>query len=124
MRAEETILLAEDDRLVRNATAAMLKFAGYKVITANNGQEAVQKYGEHHIDLVLMDVMMPVMNGVEAYRIIRESVPDVRVLFTSGYSADILKDEGIEATDVRLLQKPVPPDTLLRSVREALDSAV
>lgn len=121
MQPEKTILLAEDDAKVRNAAVAILEFGGYRVVTATNGQEAVALYSGHHIDLVLMDVIMPVMNGVEAGRLIREYDPDARLVFTSGYSANILQAEGFPAGEVRLLQKPVAPDSLLRAVREALE---
>jgi two-component system cell cycle sensor histidine kinase/response regulator CckA len=121
MSGYETILLAEDDSIVRDASKAILEYGGYKVVTAENGQEAVLLFKENRIDLVLMDVFMPVMNGFEAFRLIRESAPDVRILFTSGYTSDILDREGINAREVRLLQKPVSPDTLLKMVRLTLD---
>lgn len=123
MRGGQTILLAEDDPIVRDATKAILEYGGYKVITANNGQEAVLLFEENRIDMVLMDVVMPVMNGVEAYRIIKSKVADLRILFTSGFTADILAQEGIDARDERLLQKPVSPETLLKMVRVTLESA-
>lgn len=122
MRGHETILLAEDDCFVRDATVAILEYGGYRVITAENGQDAVRLFKENRVDMLLMDVMMPVMNGVEAYRMIRETRPEIRVLFTSGYTAEVLDREMIEAKDVRLLHKPIPPDTLLKAVREILDA--
>ena len=122
MRGHETILLAEDDSFVRDATVAILEYGGYRVITAENGQEAVLLFKENSVDMLLMDVMMPVMNGVEAYRVIRETSPEIRILFTSGYTAEVLDREMIEAKDVRLLHKPIPPDTLLKAVREILDA--
>lgn len=122
MRGHETILLAEDDCFVRDATVAILEYGGYRVITAENGQDAVRLFKENRVDMLLMDVMMPVMNGVEAYRMIRETSPEIRVLFTSGYTAEVLDREMIEAKDVRLLHKPIPPDTLLKAVREILDA--
>ncbi len=122
MRGHETILLAEDDCFVRDATVAILEYGGYRVITAENGQDAVRLFRENRVDMLLMDVMMPVMNGVEAYRMIRETSPEIRVLFTSGYTAEVLDRELIEAKDVRLLHKPIPPDTLLKAVREILDA--
>ncbi len=122
MHAEETILLAEDDPIVRDVTKTILEYGGYRVVTAENGQEAVLQYSSNSIALLLMDVVMPVMNGVEAYRIIKASNPDVRILFTSGFTSDILVREGIDAKDKRLLQKPVSPDILLKAVRAALDS--
>lgn len=122
MSGYETILLAEDDSFVRDATVAILEYGGYRVITAENGQDAVRLFKENRVDMLLMDVMMPVMNGVEAYRMIREATPEIRVLFTSGYTAEVLDRELIEAKDVRLLHKPIPPDTLLKAVREILDA--
>ncbi|MBI5484874.1 MAG: response regulator [Deltaproteobacteria bacterium] len=123
MHGNETILLAEDDPTVRDAFKAILEYGGYVVISAENGREAVLLYRENKVDLVLMDVFMPVMNGFEAFRRIRESDPDVRILFTSGFTSDIVDREGINAKDVRLLQKPVSSDTLLKMVRVTLDAA-
>jgi CheY-like chemotaxis protein len=122
MQGRETILLAEDDRLVRDATVAILEYGGYRVIIAKNGQEAVRQFRENSVDMLLFDVIMPVMNGVEAYRIIKNIAPHVRILFTSGYTDEVLDRELFETKDVRLLHKPVPPDTLLRAVREVLDA--
>jgi CheY-like chemotaxis protein len=122
MRADETILLAEDDQIVRDATKAVLEYGGYRVITAENGQEAVLLFNNTKIDLVLMDVVMPVMNGVEAYRAIKESAPDVRILFTSGFTSDILAHEGIDSKDKRLLQKPVSANILLKIIKATLDA--
>lgn len=123
MHGNETILLAEDDPTVRDAFKAILEYGGYVVISAENGRDAVLLYKENKVDLVLMDVFMPVMNGFEAFRLIRESDPDVRILFTSGFTSDIVDRDGINAKDVRLLQKPVSSDTLLKMVRVTLDAA-
>jgi CheY-like chemotaxis protein len=118
----ETILLVEDDLAVRNATCAILKYGGYNVICSENGREAVEIFRKPAagIDLVLMDVIMPVMNGKEAYLQIRSLCPDVRILFTSGYTADILEKEGVN--QMLVLEKPVSPNMLLMVVREALDA--
>lgn len=122
MRGYETILLAEDDLFVRDATVAILEYGGYRVITAENGQEAVRLFHDNKVDMLLLDVIMPVMNGVEAYRAIKKITPDIRVLFTSGYTSEVLDQELIETKDVRLLHKPVLPDTLLKTVRDVLDA--
>jgi len=116
-----TILLAEDDSSVRDAMVAILEYGGYKVITAENGQEAVRQFQENSVDMLLLDVIMPVMNGVEAYWAIKKIAPDVRVLFTSGYTSEVLDRELVEAKEVRLLHKPVTPDALLKAVREVMD---
>jgi two-component system, cell cycle sensor histidine kinase and response regulator CckA len=122
MHGCEMILLAEDDSFVRNAMLAILEYGGYRVVTAENGEEALRLFRQNRVDLLLLDVIMPVMNGVEAYRRIKELVPDVRVLFTSGYTSDDLDRELGEVKDVKLLRKPVPPDALLKAVREILDA--
>lgn len=120
----ETILLAEDDPFVRNATSAILEFAGYRIITAVNGQEAVASFEQFggSIDLVLLDVIMPVMNGMDAYRRLRRIRPDIPVIFLSGYTAEILHQEGVNSDEIRLLKKPVSPGELLAAVRETLDA--
>ncbi|MSN24777.1 MAG: response regulator [Geobacter sp.] len=118
-----TILLAEDDGSVRDAMVAILEYGGYKVITAENGQEAVRQFQENCVDMLLLDVIMPVMNGVEAYRAIKKISPEVRVLFTSGYTSEVLDRELVEAKEVRLLHKPVTPDALLKAVREVMDAS-
>lgn len=123
MKGNETILLAEDDLLVCEANRAILEFAGYRVLTAENGRSAVDRFCENRVDLVISDVIMPIMNGIEASRKINEMRPGTPIIFTSGYAADILEREGGSNPDTRLLMKPVLPETLLRAVREALDAA-
>src|SRR6185369_10857269 len=93
LNGDESILLAEDDPYVREATSSILEYAGYRVITAVNGQEAVSCFenSSGKIDLILMDVIMPVMNGMEAYFHIHRIRPDIRIIFTSGYTAEILQ---------------------------------
>lgn len=120
MQGREMILLAEDDISVRNAMLAILEYGGYRVVTAENGEEAVRLFSQNKVDMLLLDVIMPVMNGVEAYRRIRELAPNVRVLFTSGYTSEDLDRELCEVKGVKLLRKPVPPDALLKAVREML----
>ena len=87
----ETILVAEDEELVRNLTRIILEGAGYRVIEAVNGSNAVQQYMDHRdeVALLLLDLIMPKKNGRDAYNEIREVNPHIRVIFTSGYSADI-----------------------------------
>jgi signal transduction histidine kinase len=120
----ETILLAEDENDVRVLITLILRDAGYSVIEAVTGEEAVKHFAEHadRISLLLSDVIMPKMNGKDAYDQIRGTRPDVKVLFMSGYTADTIKSKGILADGVPLLSKPIIPDQLLRKVREVLDA--
>lgn len=120
----ETILLAEDENDVRVLITHVLRDAGYSVIEAVTGEEAVKQFAEHadRISLLLSDVIMPKMNGKDAYDQIKGTRPDVKVLFMSGYTADNIKSKGILADGVPLLTKPIIPDQLLRKVREVLDA--
>jgi signal transduction histidine kinase len=119
----ETILLAEDDAILRKMTCTVLKHMGYTVIEAENGQEAVEKFIENKdiIRLVILDGIMPKMNGKEAHKEISVLVPGVRCIFMSGYAEDIFTKDGILQAEVTFLSKPVTPSVLLGKVREVLD---
>ncbi len=117
----ETILLAEDDTAARNLTRQILETFGYTVIEAMDGEVAVKKFMAHQdrIDLVILDVIMPRKNGKEAYRDICRIQPDIRCLFTSGYTADIFDEE--ERRLISFIPKPIIPTLLLKKIREVLD---
>lgn len=119
----ETILLAEDDSSVRTLVETILNKYGYEVIIAVDGAEAVEKFtaNQEKISLILMDMIMPKKNGKEAYTEICRINPGVRVIFTSGYTADFIQNRGISEEGIELLMKPVQPMELLRKVREVLD---
>lgn len=119
----ETILVAEDEAAVRKLVEEILTSYGYKVILAEDGEDAVEKFAVNRdkIRLVLMDMIMPKMSGREACVEIRKLNADVKVMYTSGYTTDIFqnRDSLDEGTD--LIMKPVRPLELLRKVREMLD---
>ncbi|MFA7405126.1 MAG: response regulator [Pelobacteraceae bacterium] len=119
----ETILLAEDNDAVRNFMVQALEEYGYNVIAAMNGLEALEKYRTYkdRIQLMMLDVVMPKMNGREVFEIIRREGEQVRVLFSSGYTADIIEQDGVMEDGVGFLAKPVTVQVLLAKVREALD---
>jgi CheY-like chemotaxis protein len=119
----ETILIAEDDDRVRVLLAILLERAGYTVIEAVDGDDAVNKYTENKntIDLVLCDVIMPQKNGKEVYDEIVKINPDAGVVFMSGYSEKIIQEKGIVNEGLNLVSKPVSRDKLLETVRNALD---
>ena len=120
----ETILLAEDEKPVRELVARILERHGYKVLQAGAGAEAVEIWRAHKdgIHLLLTDLIMPGnMNGRELAETLWMERPDLKVIFTSGYSADVVgKDFRIES-DVNFLQKPYHPQTLALAVRRCLD---
>jgi CheY-like chemotaxis protein len=121
-RGSETILVAEDNESVRNLISNILIEYGYKSVEAVDGAEAVEKFKKiHKIDLLILDSIMPKKNGREAYNEIREIKPDIKVIFTSGYTRDVFLDKGVEDKKFHFLQKPISPDTFLQKVRDVLD---
>jgi CheY-like chemotaxis protein len=123
--AGETILVAEDNEFLREMTRLLLTRTGYNVILAVDGRDAVEKYKEHRdeIRLVILDVIMPLMNGRDVYNEMFRYDPAMKVIFTSGYTADIMSEEQKMAEEGFLfMSKPFVPAKLLGHVRELLDS--
>ena len=117
----ETVLLGEDDTLVRQWIKDTLTMAGYTVIEAVNGEDLVaQFFSAAHIDLVVLDVVMPKKNGREAIEEIWEKQPDVKALFMSGYTADIIHRKGILDQSINFLSKPLTQEALLHKIRQVL----
>ena len=119
----ETILTAEDNEDIRFLTKNILEEYGYYVIEAVDGEDAVKKYIENkdRIQLVMMDVIMPKKSGKEAVDLIRDITPGVRVLYSSGYTADIIDIKNIREEGADFISKPVTPRNLLLKIREVLD---
>jgi len=119
----ETVLLVEDEDIVRNLCVRILERLGYKVLQARNGAEAIvlaQGYGDR-IDLLLTDVVMPGMNGAELARQLVLHHPEGKVLFTSGYTDDAIVRHGILKEGVSFIGKPYTPSALVKKVRGVLD---
>jgi len=119
----ETVLVAEDDPSIRQLTASVLEEFGYNVMLAQDGMDAVGifKAASEKIDIIIMDLVMPGKSGKEAYEEIINLRPDVKILFMSGYSPDILLNKGFLDTGEEVIIKPVQPLELIRRVRAALD---
>lgn len=117
----ETILLAEDDAQARQLAVRILEDAGYKVLVAANGEEAIECFGSRpeEIDLALLDVVMPKKTGREVYDFIRETGAATPVLFASGHAFGILEADRLPPGSA-YIQKPYRPDNLLRAIRGAL----
>ncbi len=120
----ETILVAEDDAVLRKLATTILQDNGYAVIEAVDGAEAVAKYGENRarIHLVILDGIMPQKSGREALHEIRLLNPSVKAIFMSGYSQDIISKQGLLEPGINLIAKPLIPSVLLKKVREELDA--
>jgi len=123
MGGTETILVAEDNTELRNLTKMMLDMAGYTVVDAVDGEDAIKRFIEHKdkIDLLLFDVVMPKKNGKEVYEEIKKINPDIKVLFTSGYTGEVIIDKGIHNKTVNFIQKPLSSYNLLLKIREILN---
>ncbi|MFW8601616.1 response regulator [Desulfobacterota bacterium M19] len=125
LKGTETILLAEDDPEARKLLTMVLEESGYRVIAAVDGEDAIRKFSEYgdDIDLLLFDVVMPGKSGKEACNFIRQIRPTVKVLFMSGYTADIIIDKGLAQDDFNFIAKPVSPRELRLKIRDVLNSA-
>ena len=120
MTGKETILLVEDEEMVRELAVESLQRYGYTILQAPNGDKALSICESHqgNIDLLITDLVMPGMNGIELARKFRDSHPGVPVLFMSGYAEDAVEHLGHMADHQSFLQKPITPTSLSRKVRE------
>jgi CheY-like chemotaxis protein len=118
----ETVLLVEDEIGVRQLARAILKHHGYRVLEAADAKEAIrlaqQERGPIHV--LLTDVIMPLMSGRELVEQIKSLRKDIRIVYMSGYTDDVLAYRGDLGSDINFLQKPFAPETLAKKVREAL----
>lgn len=121
----ETILLVEDEQMVRSLTCHILELCGYTVVEAQNGVEAsvICEKGECKIDLLMTDVVMPLMGGRELAERLAQTHPQLRVLFTSGYTDDAVVRHGVIETGTNFIQKPFTPNVLAHKIREILDAS-
>jgi PAS domain S-box-containing protein len=119
----ETVLLVEDDPAARELWRETLELLGYRVVVSSNGVEALRAAGEcaGRIDVLLSDVVMPKMGGRELAARLREQLPDVAVIFMSGYTTDTVVRQGISEGGGPFLQKPFTAHELARKIRDTLD---
>jgi len=117
------ILIAEDERDIRDLITFTLRFAGHEVIVTSNGEEAYQKAQEVVPDLIMMDVRMPRMTGYEACRLMKEieALKPVPVIFLSAKGQDSEVQAGLEAGAVEYILKPFAPDELTARVSTVLE---
>jgi PAS domain S-box-containing protein len=118
-----TILLVEDDNLLRMATKEILEAKGYRVLAASAAVEAIGVCsGEEHIDLLITDVVMPGMDGTELSRCIADLRPGLKVLFMSGYTSDTVVHHGVAEDELNFIQKPFNSRALLQKIRDITGS--
>jgi PAS domain S-box-containing protein len=119
----ETILIAEDDNVVRNFTKDILEGHGYEIIEAVDGEDAVNKFtgNKDRVKMLILDVIMPKKDGREVFDEIKKIQPDIKAIFMSGYTADVIHRRGIIEEGLNFVSKPISPAELLRKIRGALD---
>ena len=120
----ETILLVEDEVPLRRMLQETLSGAGYRVLEADDGTDAIRKWEKQaaSIDLLLTDVVMPLVNGRQLAKRLTSVAPRMRVVYMSGYADDVIAYHGILDEATTLVQKPFSPSTLLQKLREVLDA--
>ncbi len=120
----ETVLVVEDEEMVRELVCMLLQEKGYTVIEAEDGEDALHRLeqDEVQIDLLLTDVVMPKMGGRELYRTLKAARPGLKVLFVSGYTGGLVDQDDLSEPGAAFLAKPFSADSLPRKVREVLDS--
>ena len=119
--SQKTILLVDDENLIRDFAAKVLRIHGYEVLTAENGESAVElcRDGETTLDLLLTDYSMPSMNGQQLYSRLQEIYPHMPVLYMSGYQEDVLEESGTN-DETPFIHKPFTIEKLATKVRELL----
>ena len=121
-RGSETVMLVEDEEMVRTLVKQVLTWHGYRVLEAPTGEEAIKLVERHeHFDLILTDVIMPGMSAIDLVKLIQVKRPDVKVIYMSGYTDHAVVRNGLLSGQVPFLQKPFAPDRLAHKVREVLD---
>lgn len=122
LRGQETVLFVDDEQTIIEVMQDILEALGYRVLTANSGEEAVTIYNsmKGKIDLVILDVIMPGMGGMETFEAIKAINPDVKVILSSGYSVNHVAKEIMERGCRAFIQKPFNIETISKKVRDVL----
>lgn len=123
VRGTETILFVEDEDMLRALAVPILRPHGYTVLVAGNGNEALRVAEGHRIDLLVTDMVMPGMSGPELADAMRYRFPQIKVLFTTGYTEDSVVRHGLSQDVFAFLQKPYTPLSLVRRIRQVLDES-
>jgi CheY-like chemotaxis protein len=123
LMGSETILVVEDEGTVREFLKDALEAYGYKVITAIDGEDAIEKYGEYKadIDMLILDFVLPKKNGRDVYNIINTLNPAIKTLFISGYGLDVLTSKGLYERGLEFIEKPIELQTLMSKIRSILN---
>ena len=118
------ILIVDDERNMRTTLADILRDEGYEVTTAEDGDVAVELCSKNRYDIVLMDVRMPGLNGVDAFRKIRRHQEGVRIILMSAYDAEGLKEQTLDEGVIAFLPKPLDMERVVRLIADVQDTAI
>jgi len=118
------VLIVDDEKSMRVTLAAILRDEGYQVTTAATGEEALELCSKEHFGVMLMDVRMPGIDGVEAFRRIRRHQEGVRVILMSAYGTDALRNAALDEGAIAFLPKPLDLELIVNLIREAHDTAI
>ncbi len=123
MPISSTIMVVEDEAMVRDLAENILKRQGYQVLSADSGADCLRRLTDHSgpLDLLLTDVIMPGMNGRDLYRAVRRQFPQVHVLYMSGYTDDVILHHGVLEEGIHFIQKPFSVDGLIAKVGQILE---
>jgi CheY-like chemotaxis protein len=116
MNEKRKILLVDDNQSLITSMAMVMRHAGYEVYSATNGLEAVQYVERQSYDIIFLDIKMPVMGGLEAFKKIREIDPDITVIIMTAYQVEQLREEALELGAKGILNKPFDLKQVLRSI--------
>jgi CheY-like chemotaxis protein len=124
-KGSETVFLVDDEDMIVDVGEQLLEKLGYRTVVAGNGMDAIEIYKEkkNHIDMVILDMIMPEMDGGQIYDKLKEINPDVKVLLSSGYSINSQATEILERGCDGFIQKPFTMKNLSQKIREVLDKA-
>lgn len=117
-----SVLLVDDEPLVRRIVGRLLEDEGYQVLDASDASGALEALHHGSVDLVLTDIMMPGMNGCELGRVITQRWPDTRMLYYSGHIFDSLFESGICPRDIPFILKPFGPEDLRARIQQVMEA--
>ena len=119
-KGSETILVVDDDPMILSFIEEGIGLYGYKPIVATSGEEALKLAENERVDILVTDIMMPGMNGIDLAKKFAVSNPEVKILFMSGYVCPSLAHQGVPESEYAFVQKPFAPKTLVRKIRNVL----
>jgi two-component system response regulator HydG len=122
MAKKPRILVVDDDSGMCDTLSDILEDAGFEIAVGHDGVEALEHVRKAEFDIVLMDIKMPRMNGVEACKIMRQEKPDLSVFLMTAFTVEHLVSEALSDLGVQVLSKPLDIDNMLDMLRNSLDS--